>query len=196
MRIGSGGHFYRKSTGGDSFSSMRWEAVPGEEAELNDYLESLGIMDDARPYADEVDAMNLYDDGYELSIEDEDNPLLEESSEEEDEEQDVAAVGDGELPEDFTPAEATVLAGADLTEAASRGETNVNPPDCCDVCGSELASRSVLIDGRLRGSLMFATMCADCFLRQGEGIGWGSGQAYLRQPDGTWLMVAGFRPKD
>jgi hypothetical protein len=170
--------------------------MPGEEAELNDYLGSLGIVDDAQPYADEVDAINLSDDGYELSIEDKDNPLLEDPSEEEDEGQDVGGAGDVELPDGLTPAEAKVLAGADLAEAASRGESNINPPDCCDVCGCELASRSVLIDGRLRGSLMFATMCADCFLGQGEGIGWGSGQAYLRQPDGTWLMVAGFRPND
>ena len=36
LQVSSGGHFYRKSTGGDSFSCMYWSASPGSAAELND----------------------------------------------------------------------------------------------------------------------------------------------------------------
>jgi hypothetical protein len=39
-------------------------------------------------------------------------------------------------------------------------------------------------------------VCAECFFEEAEGIGWGNGQVYQRQPDGGWLMVAGFRPED
>jgi hypothetical protein len=39
-------------------------------------------------------------------------------------------------------------------------------------------------------------VCAERFFEEVEGIAWGNGQVYQRQPDGGWLMVAGFRPED
>jgi hypothetical protein len=35
-------------------------------------------------------------------------------------------------------------------------------------------------------------MCPVFFLGNAAGIGWGQGQIYQLQPDGEWLMVAGF----
>jgi len=50
-----------------------------------------------------------------------------------------------------------------------------------------------MVDGRVRGTAASDCMCADCFGFSGEGLGWGTGQLYLRQ--GTkWLQVAGFPP--
>jgi putative AlgH/UPF0301 family transcriptional regulator len=39
-------------------------------------------------------------------------------------------------------------------------------------------------------------MCAECFLKMGEGIGWGKGQLYTQLEKGDWLMTAGCRPED
>ena len=38
-----------------------------------------------------------------------------------------------------------------------------------------------------------ANMCASCFELKGSGIGWGRGQLYAKQADGTWRLVAGFQ---
>ena len=62
----------------------------------------------------------------------------------------------------------------------------------CDFCGCPLALRGLFVDGRLRGEIMWGNMCAACFARRGEGIGCGNGQIYARQPDGQWLLVAGW----
>jgi len=51
-------------------------------------------------------------------------------------------------------------------------------------------------DGRLRGQIAFASMCAECFLKNGEEAGWGKGQIYQRELDGQWLLVAGFPPEE
>ena len=47
LEISSGGHFYRPSSGGDTFSIMRWIISPGYDAEFDDYLENLSIVPDA-----------------------------------------------------------------------------------------------------------------------------------------------------
>lgn len=76
ISITSGGHFYRKSTGGDTFTCMSWTAQPGYEAELNDYLHTLSIVDDAKAYEPEVDELDLDIPGYSLDVSDEENHLL------------------------------------------------------------------------------------------------------------------------
>ena len=35
-------------------------------------------------------------------------------------------------------------------------------------------------------------MCAKCFERNGDELGWGKGQLYARQTDGMWRLVFGF----
>ena len=66
----------------------------------------------------------------------------------------------------------------------------------CDACGGSLNERAVFVDGRLKDDIMWANMCAQCFLVKGAGIGWGSGQLYARQPNGDWRLVAGFQPPE
>jgi len=39
-------------------------------------------------------------------------------------------------------------------------------------------------------------MCVPCFLRKGDGVEWGTGQLYARQPNGDWRLVAGFNPAE
>jgi len=85
ISICSAGHFYRRSTGGDTFISMQWSALPGYEADYKDFLPHLSLVDDARPFDLEVTLLDLSKPGYSISVEDEDNPLLEEEEEEEEE---------------------------------------------------------------------------------------------------------------
>ena len=63
----------------------------------------------------------------------------------------------------------------------------------CGACGCQLEQRVLFVDGCFRGQSMWGNMCAQCFAEKGAGIGWGRGQLYARQADGTWRMLAGFR---
>lgn len=80
IEISSGGHFHRESTGGDTFTCMQWSAQPGFEADYNDYLDQLQIVDDAQPFDQEVATLDLTQTGYALDVTDEDNSLLEEAA--------------------------------------------------------------------------------------------------------------------
>ncbi len=73
----SGGYFYRESTGGDSFTLLQWTALPGTEADSNDYLALHWIVDDARPFDRDVEEIDLSEIGYSLEVHDEDNSFLE-----------------------------------------------------------------------------------------------------------------------
>jgi hypothetical protein len=55
-----------------------------------------------------------------------------------------------------------------------------------------LDERGIFVDGKVRNSFEWANMCALCFEKHGEGIGWGRGQLYALQPNGDWRLVAGF----
>ena len=193
IEISQCGHFYRKSTGGDTFTCMQWNAAPGLAADYGDYLAQHKIVDDAQPYDQEIGALDPTQPGYMLSVTDEDNPLLEEnaeSDEAEEEEQTESAEAE------HTEAEQEIAALIDEAEGRRRGQCYANPSDACDFCGCNLQERAFFVDGRLRGQIAFACMCAECFLENGEGIGWGKGQIYQRAPGSKWLMVAGFPPKE
>lgn len=193
VRFGSGGHFYRESTGGDSFTSMQWSAYPGYEAEYNDYLEHLSIVDDAQPFHAEVTQINLQDSGYTLTVSEDGEEVGESDCDEEDD--DVA----DEDPSSVLPAdesERRLEDEVDLPRAMSEGQHSEPPPTQCDLCGCDLTVRKFLIDGRLRGDLMWANMCSNCFFQRAEGLGWGNGQLYQRETDGRWLLVAGFQPDE
>ena len=64
ISIRSEGHFYQPSTGGDSFCSMLWEALPRERAELRDFHTQHWIVDDAMPFELEVMNIDLSQPGY------------------------------------------------------------------------------------------------------------------------------------
>ena len=69
LEISGGGHFYRQSTGGDSFTSFRWAASPGEEAWCDDYFSTLDIVDDAATFAEHEKRIDLSDAGYKIDVE-------------------------------------------------------------------------------------------------------------------------------
>ncbi|MFT8464246.1 endonuclease NucS domain-containing protein [Acetobacter persici] len=73
----------------------------------------------------------------------------------------------------------------------AKGNYHPAVPDDCDICSIPLAQESFFSDGRLKDSLAWANMCADCSVYHGAGIGWGTGQLYRQEKDGRWLMVGG-----
>jgi len=83
-----------------------------------------------------------------------------------------------------------------LDEATiSLGEYYDSPPAECDVCTIPLSDERYISDASLRGHGVWATMCGDCTVYHGAGIGWGTGQLYRKESDGRWLMVAGGGPQ-
>lgn len=97
--IRSAGYFDRRSTGGETFISMQWSAFPGYETDYEDFLPLLSLVDDARPFDLEVTLIDLTKPGYTISVEDEDNPLLDEDIEEEEEESVVESSRNKSTPE-------------------------------------------------------------------------------------------------
>ena len=78
LRISSGGSFYRPISGGDSFTSMSWSAMPEHAGEFYDHRESLRIVPGLRSFPEEIAAIDLRARGYTLEIYDDDNDRLEE----------------------------------------------------------------------------------------------------------------------
>lgn len=89
-------------------------------------------------------------------------------------------------------------------------ETHPDPPGNCDLCGVWLlAEMVVFVDGETTrdrteirtptGEALsmgaWANMCFDCYARHGAGIGWGTGQLYVRRPDERWQSIAGGSPE-
>lgn len=92
-------------------------------------------------------------------------------------------------------AEVQVSAHEDLRKGLQHKETYACPPTHCDFCKTPFLGKRFMIDGNTqRGGVMWACMCASCFLRHGEGLGWGKGQLYTQLDNGKWLMTAGFSP--
>jgi hypothetical protein len=79
LSISSGGHFFRPSTGGDSFTTMNWAVIPEEASELSDYIESLWMVPDVLTFPDGVASIDFASGGYTVEVTDEDNPLLEDN---------------------------------------------------------------------------------------------------------------------
>jgi tetratricopeptide (TPR) repeat protein len=88
LRISSGGHFHDPQTGGDTFTTMTWYAVPGAPSEQEDYRESLRMVPDVRSYAEGVESIDFTAEEYHIEILDNSNPLLEEEGNQDDAEAD------------------------------------------------------------------------------------------------------------
>ncbi len=206
LEISSGGHLYLPDRGGDTFTTMRWAAYPQEPTELHDYRASLFMVPDVRSFPDGVASIDFASGGYSIEITDDDNPLLEVDVESEEDEElddhaenemeaDSYSVEDPPAPWSLSPVDAVEEALASMVD---RECVNAHKPDYafgvqnCDFCGCVLAERGLFVDGRLRGAVKWANMCAACFRSHAEGIGWGNGQLYARQPEGKWRMVAGW----
>lgn len=196
LRLTSGGHFYQPSTGGDTFTSMIWEAHPGEETELQDFSENNSIVPDLQTYRDGVASVNFAGQGYSITVTDSDNSALDEMEEySEEDATETEDVADREFT--LTPVDGIDAAIARLINAA---EVYTHEPDyafgveACDACQCQLTSRGFFVDGMLKADRSWANLCIPCFNVRGSGIGWGKGQLYALQPKGDWRLVAGFRP--
>jgi hypothetical protein len=209
IRLASGGHFYRSSSGGDSFNTVTWEAEPGQEADLSDYSADLWMVPDLRTYADGVASVEFNTGGYSIEVTDSDNPLLEEMEDEEEvDEEEVDEDDDcGDDKEATTDRIEFTVAPVDASEAAiakkiNKAEVDSHEPDyaygatSCDFCQCQLNTRGLYVDGMASEGMMWANMCVPCFNVRGAGLGWGKGQLYARQSNGDWRMVAGFRPAE
>lgn len=88
LSITSGGHFYDPKSGGDTFTTMDWTAVPEEPTELNDYRDTLRMVPDVGSYSEGVESIDFSVEGYTIEVLDDDNPLLEDQDDNEDETED------------------------------------------------------------------------------------------------------------
>lgn len=216
LTLRSGGHFYRQSTGGDSFTAMTWSISPGDESDYSDYLESLWMVPDAAAFPESVQRIDLSDGGYSLTLTDDANTLLEEIYDEDEDEDESGGINqtdeDDDDAEEDNGEEDADEAGKpiellpvdeeeqELVKFINLQQVEAHEPDfahgaeTCDQCSCDLNQRGFYVDGRLRGDLMWANLCIPCFKRCGEGVGWGKGQLYARQSNGDWRLVAGFAP--
>jgi CheY-like chemotaxis protein len=76
ISISSGGHFHQPSTGGDSFTTMNWTAVPEEPAELEDYRGTLWMVPDVQSFPEAVSVIEFASGAYRIEIIDPENALL------------------------------------------------------------------------------------------------------------------------
>lgn len=94
LQVSAGGHFYRPSTGGDSFSSFRWVANTGCTTECEDYSPSLQIVDDAKPFGNEIEDLDLSEPGYSLTVTLDGEDVIDEDEPEDDELEDSEQTND------------------------------------------------------------------------------------------------------
>ena len=111
--VTSGGYFYRPETGGESFTSMIWRASPGLETEYSDYTDTLALVDDAKPFDLEVQAIDFAQGGYSLTLFENGEELEDDGSDVDEQEDDeievVFETFDGELADQMTLNEAVRL---------------------------------------------------------------------------------------
>ena len=195
LNISGSGHFYRPSTGGDSFPSFRWAIASGMESEFIDYTERLSIVPDIEPFEVFVEQIDFADPGYEVEIEDQENSFLDEDDDEEEEEEE-------EEEEPATPPllvmptdefERKLASNINARDVSSRDAEFAYGIKSCHLCGCSLEAKGLFVDGSLRTNKGTANMCAKCFYQDGKGLGWGVGQLYARQASGSWRLVYGFR---
>ncbi len=90
--------------------------------------------------------------------------------------------------------EKTIACSIDSGEVNGRESNYASEVEECGACQCDLTTRGLAVDGALKGRSMWGYFCIPCFLRECEGIGWGKGQLYAKQPSGEWRLVAGFPP--
>ena len=165
-----------------------WYADPGDRCEIDDQYRTVESMDGVLPYPAAVRSFDpLHADALvELSLDDE-----------WDKEPELA---DPRLDLGYVPpvptAEEFLLMRADEEEGRRRGILRLPAPKCCDICRADFTEENLLVDGRLERSMVWADMCLRCAVLYGAGLGWGDGQLYKRQDDGSWLCVDGFPPAE
>ncbi len=208
LAIRFGGHFYRLSSGGDSFTVFRWSASPGDESELCDFTEVLGVLPS---YVDPFQAFAKMPDDlrqYTLRVADNENSLLADVEEEcEPDVGDVAEASetdaddeDNDNDEDVgcpvivtpaTQADQQFLRQLGLQSIQKKSAGGAYGAETCDGCRIDLSNVGLFVDGN-SPRLGWGNYCAACCLKDGLQVGRGLGQLYAVQPDGRWLGVAGF----
>ena len=203
--VSGDGHFYRPSTGGDSFSTFRWAIVPGRPSEYLDYLENLAIVPDIAPFDVIADRIDFAKEKYEVEVTDSENVFLGEDYEDEDEDQDSdfeeadVDSDDEDVPPE--PLQICPVGEAESALAAMIDAAMVNRVraeyaygvEQCDFCKRPVGELGLFVDGDVRGGGGWANMCAKCFELKGMGIAWGKGQLYARQSNGLWRLARGFQ---
>jgi hypothetical protein len=197
LHLGSGGHFYNPRTGGDSFTSFSWSASPGGEGECNDYRDQHSIVPDLMSYPDGIESINFDADAYRVDVEDSENRFLEESDDDDDDAKEELLAWPETHWFTVTPIdtpEEEMAKEIDENEVILRDPEFAEGAEQCDVCRRKLADCGLYVDGHVKDSPLWANMCVACFSTTGRGIGWGAGQLYAKQPNGSWRLVMGFRP--
>lgn len=65
----------------------------------------------------------------------------------------------------------------------------------CDFCVRLLTEYGFFVDG-VAANGAWASMCPQCYMRNGTGIGWGVGQLYRQVKKQEWQLVAGNAPEE
>ena len=195
LRLNSGGHFYRQSTGGDTFTSMMWSVQPGEHSDFSDLRSHHRIVPDLVSYPEGVASVDLTNAKYSIEVIDPENESLEDEDVEEESEESLDDTNVFSLST-VDAAEKLIIQEVDLTRVLRQEPQYAYGVEICDHCQCDLSQRGLFIDGKNCGEMTWANMCVACFNVCGEGIGWGRGQLYARQPNGDWRMIAGFRPRE
>ena len=82
-----------------------------------------------------------------------------------------------------------------LKITGGRPDIAIDPPSHCDLCGTDLSTNALFIDGQIKDS-RWSFMCLPCFSEQGTGISWGVGQLFKlagknENGDPRWVCIAG-----
>jgi hypothetical protein len=101
---------------------------------------------------------------------------------------------DGQIVRDDSVGEHKLRDLVNIAEGQVRNIIWSGDIERCDTCGHDFSNDRYMVDAATRRGA-WANMCCRCFIEQEAEIGWGSGQLYLRTPEG-WLLVAGFGPKE
>jgi hypothetical protein len=80
LALSCGGSEYTESVGSDSFTTMTWEAQPGEQTDYDGSWDDSWMERECEGYSDSASCGNSFED-CEISIDDDDNPFLFESEE-------------------------------------------------------------------------------------------------------------------
>jgi hypothetical protein len=168
IRIMAGGHFYRESTGGDSFTGMTWDAQPGCEPDYVDYSPDLSLVDDAQPFPDEIACLDFSEPGYAVEIQDESNALLGEMENQTDE--DSESQTEDALDQDQQP-EGTFQ--IDVGQEADRyfddsSKSNAGTPKLVLVMGGVAAGKTTLRKAKFSNGFVLVD-AGDIFIRLSRG---------------------------
>ena len=215
LRVRYGGHYYDPRTGGDSFQVFAWSAEPGAEAEWIDCLEDIGAV---TAHVDPIEVLHRMPsvlNRCEIYTFDDENTLIgdepmevpslfagsapratstteESPATAEDDEDDEYGQARRVVIDPVTPADQRLLdlVGQYITSTGSGG--SAAGIENCDGCSVDLSTVGLFIDGS-SGKDGWGNYCANCSLTRGVAVGWGKGQLYARQPDGSWAGIAGFK---